>query len=190
VPEGGVNPPTEHMRYPGTITVPDDVFEKVLESAARSFKLAGFRDIVFLGDHGGYQRDEKAVAARLDRALVTDVTAFKTAAGVTAFVRPMFQGKLTADVVPQGDRPHFVTVQVGAFHDRGNAERLRDRLSPSYSPIFIQQYDSPDGTFYRVRVGKISGEDSARDFGEQLRIKEGFAPLVIRLDEPAASGAH
>lgn len=84
----------------------------------------------------------------------------------------------------------YFTVQVGAFHDRGNAERLRDRLSPSYSPIFIQQYDSPDGTFYRVRVGKISGEDSARDFGEQLRIKEGFAPLVIRLDEPAASGAH
>ena len=67
VPEGGVNPPTEHMRFPGTITVTDDVFEKVLESAARSFKLAGFRNIVFLGDHGGYQRDEKAVAARLDR---------------------------------------------------------------------------------------------------------------------------
>src|SRR6516165_9475345 len=67
VPEGSVNPPTEHMRFPGTITIPDDVFEKVLESAARSFKLAGFRDIVFLGDHGGYQRDEEEVAARLDR---------------------------------------------------------------------------------------------------------------------------
>ena len=84
----------------------------------------------------------------------------------------------------------YFTLQVGAFHDRGNADRLRDRLSASYSPIFIQQYDSPDGTFYRVRVGKISGEDSARDFGEQLRMKEGFAPLVVRLDEPAASGAH
>jgi electron transfer flavoprotein alpha subunit len=56
-----------------------------------------------------------ALAARLDRALVTDVTAFKTAGGVTAFVRPMFQGKLTADVVPQGDAPHLVTVQVGSF---------------------------------------------------------------------------
>ena len=84
----------------------------------------------------------------------------------------------------------YFTVQVGAFHDRGNAERLRDRLSAAYSPIFIQQYDSPDGTFYRVRVGKISGEDAAHDFGEQLRSTEGFAPLVVRLDEPAASGAH
>lgn len=67
VPEGGFNPPTAHMKFPGTITVPEETFEKVLEYAARSFKLAGFRDIVFLGDHGGYQQDEKAVADRLDR---------------------------------------------------------------------------------------------------------------------------
>jgi creatinine amidohydrolase/Fe(II)-dependent formamide hydrolase-like protein len=67
VPEGGVNPPAEHMRFPGTITVPEEGFEKMLEYAARSFKLAGFRDVVFLGDHGGYQRGEKAVADRLDR---------------------------------------------------------------------------------------------------------------------------
>jgi electron transfer flavoprotein alpha subunit len=56
------------------------------------------------------------LAARMDRAIVTDVTAVKKAAGrETAFVRPMFQGKLTADVVPQGPAPHFVTFQIGAF---------------------------------------------------------------------------
>src|SRR5947208_12952064 len=67
VPEGTIDPPTAHMRFPGTITVPDDVFEKTLEYAARSFKLHGFRDIVFLGDHGGYQKDEAVVADRLNR---------------------------------------------------------------------------------------------------------------------------
>jgi rare lipoprotein A len=82
----------------------------------------------------------------------------------------------------------FFTVQVGAFHDRGNAERLRDRLSVSYSPIFIQQYDSPDGAFYRVRVGRISGEQAAQDFGEKLRGTEGFSPMVLRLDENVPSG--
>jgi creatinine amidohydrolase/Fe(II)-dependent formamide hydrolase-like protein len=66
-PEGGVNPPTGHMRYPGTITVPADVYRKVLESAARSFRLAGFRHIVFLGDHGDYQKDNEIVARQLDR---------------------------------------------------------------------------------------------------------------------------
>ncbi len=67
VPEGGVSPPTAHMRFPGTITIPDETFEKVLEYAARSFKLHGFHDIVFLGDHGGYQNDDKIVADRLNR---------------------------------------------------------------------------------------------------------------------------
>ena len=67
VPEGSIEPPTAHMRFPGTITVPDATFEKVLESAARSFRHHGFRDIVFLGDHGGYQKDLRAVADRLDK---------------------------------------------------------------------------------------------------------------------------
>ena len=82
----------------------------------------------------------------------------------------------------------FFTVQVGAFRDRSNAERLRDRLNASYSPIFIQQYDSPDGIFYRVRVGKISGEDAAHQFGEQLHDREGFTPFVTRLDDGTPAG--
>ena len=67
VPEGSVNPPTGHMRYPGTITVPPDVYRKVLESAARSLRLAGFQNIVFLGDSGDYQKDNEIVARQLDR---------------------------------------------------------------------------------------------------------------------------
>jgi electron transfer flavoprotein alpha subunit len=55
------------------------------------------------------------LAARLDRAIITDVTAVKADGERTAFVRPMFQGKLTADVVPQGPAPHFITFQVGAY---------------------------------------------------------------------------
>jgi len=67
VPEGSVQPPSGHMRYPGTITVPPDVYRKVLESAARSLRLAGFRDIVVLGEHGDYQKDNAIVARELNR---------------------------------------------------------------------------------------------------------------------------
>jgi rare lipoprotein A len=84
----------------------------------------------------------------------------------------------------------FFTVQVGAFREHTNAERLRERLSASYSPIFIQQYDSPDGVFFRVRVGKISGQDAAHQFGEQLRDREGFTSFVTRLDEGAPAGGN
>lgn len=67
VPEGAIDPPTQHMRHPGTITIPEDVFEKTLESAARSFRHHGFIDIVLLGDHGGYQRSLRKVAEKLNR---------------------------------------------------------------------------------------------------------------------------
>jgi rare lipoprotein A len=80
------------------------------------------------------------------------------------------------------------TVQIGAFRERANAERLRDRLSSSYAPIFVQQYDSPDGAFYRVRVGRISGEGPALQYADQLRTKEGLKPFVVRLDEGVPSG--
>jgi rare lipoprotein A len=84
----------------------------------------------------------------------------------------------------------FFTVQVGAFRERGNAERLRDRLNAFYSPIFIQQVETADGVFFRVRVGKIPGEDAAQQFGEQLRNREGFTPMVIRLDEASPAGGN
>jgi creatinine amidohydrolase len=71
VPEGGFDSPTGHMRFPGTISVSEDAFEQVLDGAARSFKLHGFHDIVFLGDHGGTQHGEKMVADRLNREWTT-----------------------------------------------------------------------------------------------------------------------
>ena len=66
VPEGDVDPPTGHMRFPGTITTPPAVFELVLEFAARSFGQHGFLDIVLLGDSGGNQASQAAAAGRLN----------------------------------------------------------------------------------------------------------------------------
>jgi creatinine amidohydrolase/Fe(II)-dependent formamide hydrolase-like protein len=67
VPEGGLAPPTGHMRYPGTLTIPEETFRTVLEYAARSLRLHGFRDIVLLGDSGSTQAGQQAVARRLNR---------------------------------------------------------------------------------------------------------------------------
>ena len=70
VPEGeiaGVKPATGHMRYAGTISIPEDVYEKVLEYAARSLKSAGFLDIAFIGDSGGNQTGQKVVSEALNK---------------------------------------------------------------------------------------------------------------------------
>ena len=66
VPEGGIDPPTGHMRFPGTVSIPDPVFRQVLEYIARSLKQHGFRDIVFIGDSGPNQAGQIAVAATLN----------------------------------------------------------------------------------------------------------------------------
>jgi electron transfer flavoprotein alpha subunit len=61
------------------------------------------------------------LAARLDRPLVTDCVGIKRGDKVT-FLRPVFQGKLVAEVAAEGEAPHFVSVQIGAY--RGdNAKR-------------------------------------------------------------------
>jgi len=65
VPEGSIEPPAAHMRWPGTITVPEAAFEASLESAARSLQRAGLRHVVLLGDHGGYSKSLGRVAARV-----------------------------------------------------------------------------------------------------------------------------
>ncbi|MBC7684746.1 MAG: creatininase family protein [Bdellovibrionales bacterium] len=66
VPEGAINPPAAHMRFAGTISIPETAFEAMLEATARSFRQHGFRHVVFLGDHGGYQKNEQRVAERLN----------------------------------------------------------------------------------------------------------------------------
>ena len=55
------------------------------------------------------------LAARLRVPLVADVIGVKGSGAGATFLRPMFQGKLVAEVAPQGDGPAIVTCQIGAF---------------------------------------------------------------------------
>jgi len=94
------------------------------------------------------------LAARLDRAIITDVTGVKTVGGETAFVRPMFQGKLTADVVPQGPGPHFVTFQIGAFRadqaTKGSAPASVRTMSVNVDASALRQ--KPEDPFQEAKA--------------------------------------
>ena len=68
VPEGGWDPPSGNMAFPGTIGVTPAVFEGILEGVARSLRTAGFRAICLIGDHGESQAPQESVARRLDAA--------------------------------------------------------------------------------------------------------------------------
>ena len=79
--------------------------------------------------------------------------------------------------------PGVFAVQVGAFRERANAERLRDRIALRFQPVIIQSFDRGDGLYHRVRVGQESSEDAARVLERQLQdsglVTETF---VVRLN--------
>lgn len=66
VPEGDIDPPTEHMKYPGTISLTEDTYERLLTDLCACFRTHGFAHIVLIGDSGGNQKGLKAVADRLN----------------------------------------------------------------------------------------------------------------------------
>jgi len=65
VPEGNFDPPTGHMRYPGTISLRQETFRELLADISTSLKVHGFRNIVLIGDSGGNQAGMKALAEEL-----------------------------------------------------------------------------------------------------------------------------
>jgi creatinine amidohydrolase/Fe(II)-dependent formamide hydrolase-like protein len=67
VPEGDIDPPTGHMRYPGTISVSQATFRALLADIASSLRTHGFHHIIFIGDSGGNQEGMQQVAETLAR---------------------------------------------------------------------------------------------------------------------------
>jgi len=65
VPEGNIDPPTGHMRYPGTISVRPETFRALLIDIAGSLRAHGFEHVVLIGDSGGNQEGMKEVAEAL-----------------------------------------------------------------------------------------------------------------------------
>ena len=84
VPEGRIDPPSGHMRSPGTISLRDETYQAMLTDIAHSLKQHGFKNIIFIGDSGGNQDGQKAIADKLTAqfagsALVATIPEYYTA---------------------------------------------------------------------------------------------------------------
>ncbi len=104
-------------------------------------------DLVFL-PHTYQTRDfAPALAARLGRTLITDVTAVKKADSGLTYVRPVFQGKLNADVAAAGPAPHLITFQIGAYRTdaaaRGGSAQVRKAASAVDASKIRQKPEAP-----------------------------------------------
>ncbi|HEX2488736.1 MAG TPA: creatininase family protein [Blastocatellia bacterium] len=65
VPEGDIDPPSGHMRYPGAISVTQETYKRLLTDIASSLRANGFKHVILIGDSGGNQQGMKEVAAEL-----------------------------------------------------------------------------------------------------------------------------
>jgi len=74
-------------------------------------------------------------------------------------------------------------VQVGAFSQRANAEHLRDQLAENYNPVSIQDTTGPSGELFRVRVGNMPDENSARQLAAKVQTATGLRTFIVRLDD-------
>jgi len=106
----------------------------------------------------------------------------------TAEVQVVALGRAAARKSGAGNRPTYApvnyqmgnfTFQVGAFRDRGNAEKLKKRLALKYKNAHIIAMDRGDGVLYKVRVGQFSTLVQAES-GRQLLTADGFGnPFIV-----------
>ena len=65
VPEGNIEPQSSHMVSPGTISMREETFRAVLADVVHSLRMHGFKNIILIGDSGGNQAGQRAVADSL-----------------------------------------------------------------------------------------------------------------------------
>jgi creatinine amidohydrolase/Fe(II)-dependent formamide hydrolase-like protein len=95
--KGHLNP-----NWPGTISLPEDLYAKVNEAVADSLVVAGFKNIILMGDHGGGQKELGEVARRLDAKYSPRGTHVRFCGAVYAEASRQFDAWLKAHGYPTG----------------------------------------------------------------------------------------
>jgi len=135
VPEGTISPPQDHMRFAGTLSVREQTFAALLEDTARSLKQHGFTRIYFIGDHGGSQATQKAVAEKLslewqpDGILVLNVDRYYTNPDAKAWASSSAIGAKS----PDAHAGFMDTSELWAAHAAGVRPSLIGHQPPDFA---------------------------------------------------------
>ena len=172
VPEGDIEKKTGHMASPGTITMREETFRSVLTDTAESLQAHGFKNIIFIGDSGGNQAGQKAVAEALTakwagKALALHIAEYYDYAGTAKYMTE-----------------HGIV--------DGKSDNMHDDPIISLN-MFI---DTPDSIRYdaRVKAGKASINgvniaDKAKNTALAKQIVEFRAKVTVdAIDKAIASG--
>jgi len=133
-------------------------------TAAVQQVVASVKPVYVLLPHTYQTRDfAPMVAVRMGASLITDVVGINGTGSSATFVRPMFQGKLSAEVRPQGDGPRCVTIQIGAFR----ADAVKRGTAAPVSPLTV---DIDASTIRQKAEAPFKEAKQAVDLGQAERI--------------------
>lgn len=164
VPEGDIDEPSGHMRYPGTISLREETFEAVLTDVGNSLRAHGFEHIIYIGDSGGNQRGMQNVANALN-ARWTDAH---------------------AHLIPE----FYRYAEVFEWMDRelGIKEPAREGLHDDYVITSIMMVTDPSTVRYDQRVAKgLASINGLSIEPKERTIEVGKKLLQFRVDQTVAA---
>lgn len=129
-PTGDAARKTEHMRFPGSVTVSDETYSAVARDVASSARAAGFRHILLMGDHGGGQRALEQVADELDGKWSAEGTRVYYIAEVYFESEKRAREYLAPRGMTVGGHAGVLDTAELMFVDRGERWVRREKLAP------------------------------------------------------------
>jgi len=135
VPEGDISPKTSHMVSPGTISMREDTFRAILRDTAESLQAHGFTNIIFIGDSGGNQAGQKAIAEELTakwagKAMALHIAEYYTYSEVAKYMEG--QGIKDGASDNMHDDP---IISLNMFIDDPNSIRFNERVKAGKATI-------------------------------------------------------
>ncbi len=135
VPEGDIEKKTSHMASPGTISMREETFRAILRDTAESLQAHGFKNIIFIGDSGGNQAGQKAIAEELTakwagKAMALHIAEYYTYAEVAKYMEG--QGIKDGASDNMHDDP---IISLNMFIDDPNSIRFNERVKAGKATI-------------------------------------------------------
>jgi creatinine amidohydrolase/Fe(II)-dependent formamide hydrolase-like protein len=135
VPEGGIEPKSGHMTSPGTISAREETYQALLTDIAESLQAHGFKNVIFIGDSGGNQKGQQAVADKLTakwggKALALHIGEYYDYASVAKYMEGQGIKEGTSDNMH--DDP---IITLNMFIDDPNSVRYEQRVKAGKATI-------------------------------------------------------
>ena len=138
--------------------------------------------LVRINDRGPFMKDrilDLSYQSAKDLGLIGPGTAWVELEALGILEEFEENGQKLARLVQQVDfQQGDFTLQVGAFKERQNAQRLRERLLSEYDRVEITETNRSGEKFFRVRVNSYSQLQDALRLQKDLELK-GYSQVMV-----------